>query len=180
MLLSFLKSRCRMIVRSHIWIPLTYVKGSKLYRNAYVHSDHVAVMQAVSRHRDGRWVVSYDAVAPVLDIYSGFDPILYSLNYSAGTVGFGKEVIYLSDALSMPVIEGFAAAAAAVNGGVLLRRRSSGPKSNPRHSVRAAFLIESLRPPPLRIPLDVASLSPKIGGRVWQNGGTVIPGNVTG
>lgn len=92
--------------------PPYYVKGSKLYRNAYVHSDHVAVMQAVSRHRDSRWIVSYDAVDPILDIYSDFDPILYSLNYSAGTVGSGKEVIYLSDALSMPAIEGFAAAAA--------------------------------------------------------------------
>lgn len=87
--------------------PPYYVKGSKLYRNAYAHDDHVAVKNAVQLHRDGKWVVSYDAVAPILDIYSDFDPILYSLNYSAGAVGSGREVIYLSDTLAMPAIEGF-------------------------------------------------------------------------
>lgn len=92
--------------------PPYYVKGSRLYRNAYVHSDHVAVKNAVDRHRESRWIVSYDAVAPILDIYSDFEPIYYSLHYSAGSVGFGKEVIYLSDALSMPVVTGFTTRAA--------------------------------------------------------------------
>lgn len=92
--------------------PPYYVKGSKLYRNAYVHEDHVAVKNAVDRWRESRWVVSYDAVSPILDIYNDFDPILYSLHYSAGSVGTGKEVIYLSDALSMPEVEGFVSRAA--------------------------------------------------------------------
>ena len=87
--------------------PPYYVKGSKLYRNAYAHDDHVAVKDAVQLYRDSKWVVSYDAVAPILDIYSDFDPILYSLNYSAGAVGSGREVIYLSDPLAIPAIEGF-------------------------------------------------------------------------
>ncbi|WP_430436773.1 DNA adenine methylase [Oceanibaculum nanhaiense] len=87
--------------------PPYYVKGSKLYRNAYTHNDHVEVKKLVESYRDSRWVVSYDAVAPIMDIYSEFDPILYSLNYSAGTVGSGKEVIYLSDALAMPMVTGF-------------------------------------------------------------------------
>lgn len=87
--------------------PPYYVKGSKLYRNAYVHEDHVAVREAVARFREGRWIVSYDAVAPILDIYSDFEPVLYSLNYSAGSVGSGKEVIFLSDALSLPAMTGF-------------------------------------------------------------------------
>ena len=87
--------------------PPYYVKGSKLYRNAYVHDDHVAVMNAVSEHRNSNWIVSYDAVQPIFEIYSDFDPVLYSLNYSAGAVGSGKEVIYLSDALSLPNFSGF-------------------------------------------------------------------------
>jgi DNA adenine methylase len=87
--------------------PPYYVKGSKLYRNAYVHNDHVKVMESVKGHRNSTWIVSYDAVPPIIDIYSEFEPILYSLNYSAGTVGTGSEVIYISDALSMPAVEGF-------------------------------------------------------------------------
>lgn len=92
--------------------PPYYVKGSKLYRNSYVHDDHVAVMNAVSLHRSAKWVVSYDAVAPIMDIYREFDPILYTLNYSAGAVGTGREVIYLSDVLKLPVVRGFEALAA--------------------------------------------------------------------
>ncbi|MDH2326023.1 DNA adenine methylase [Cereibacter sp. SYSU M97828] len=87
--------------------PPYYVKGSKLYRNAYAHNDHVAVMAAVSNYRQAHWVVSYDAVKPILEIYSKFEPVLYSLNYSAGAVGSGKEVIYLSDSLSLPSMIGF-------------------------------------------------------------------------
>jgi DNA adenine methylase len=87
--------------------PPYYVKGSKLYRNAYSHEDHVAVQSFVNTHSKSRWIVSYDAVAPILDIYKSFDPILYSLSYSAGAVGSGNEVIYLSDALSLPLVDGF-------------------------------------------------------------------------
>ena len=87
--------------------PPYYVKGSKLYRNAYKHEDHSAVMNAVKEFRDGKWVVSYDAVPQIVELYSDFEPILYSLNYSAGTVGTGREVIYLSDTLAMPNCSGF-------------------------------------------------------------------------
>lgn len=87
--------------------PPYYVKGSKLYRNFYTHEDHVAVKDAIKSHRESKWVVSYDAVAPILEIYSNFDPIFYSLNYSAGAVGSGQEVIFLSDTLAMPNLEGF-------------------------------------------------------------------------
>ena len=88
--------------------PPYYIKGSKLYRNAYVHDDHAAMRDLITQFRDGKWVVSYDAVPQIFDLYAEFDPILYSLNYSAGAVGVGREVIYLSDALAMPEIEGFA------------------------------------------------------------------------
>ncbi|RYF30655.1 MAG: DNA adenine methylase [Comamonadaceae bacterium] len=92
--------------------PPYYVKGSKLYRNAYNHDDHVAVKLAVAGKRSGQWVVSYDAVEPILEIYSDWDPILYSLSYSAGASATGKEVIFLSDALSLPEVRGFTRLAA--------------------------------------------------------------------
>ena len=38
--------------------PPYYVKGSKLYRSSYSHSDHVAVRDAVTRHREAKWVLS--------------------------------------------------------------------------------------------------------------------------
>lgn len=92
--------------------PPYYVKGSKLYRNAYSHGDHIAVRDAVLQAREGKWVVSYDAVTPIIELYASFAPTYYSLSYSAGSAGSGKEVIYLSDTLSAPMISGFIASAA--------------------------------------------------------------------
>ncbi len=87
--------------------PPYYVKGSKLYRNSYVHIDHERVRDAVSENRAGCWVVSYDAVSEIRAIYSDYEPISYSLSYSAGQSGAGREIIFLSDALVAPVLKGF-------------------------------------------------------------------------
>ncbi len=87
--------------------PPYYVKGSKLYRNFYRHDDHVRVMDAVKAHRTSRWIVSYDDVPEIRSIYKDFSPISYSLNYSAGQAASGREVIYLSDSLSLPAFPGF-------------------------------------------------------------------------
>lgn len=87
--------------------PPYYVKGSKLYRNSYIHDDHIAVRDAVIKARGGKWVVSYDSVAPILNMYRGLSPIFYSLAYSAGPISRGSEVIYLSDGLSLPDVSGF-------------------------------------------------------------------------
>jgi DNA adenine methylase len=87
--------------------PPYYVKGSKLYRNFYRHDDHCEILDLLVRHRDARWVVSYDDVSQIRKIYAEFEPISYSLSYSAGTKGTGREVIYFSDALTPPDVVGF-------------------------------------------------------------------------
>lgn len=92
--------------------PPYYVKGSKLYRNSYAHFDHVNIMRAVGKSRDANWVVSYDDVVQIREIYEEFDPITYNLNYSAGRKSVGSEVIYLSDSLCAPILDGFLSVAA--------------------------------------------------------------------
>lgn len=92
--------------------PPYYVKGSKLYRNFYEHSDHCQIQNLLKERRDAKWVVSYDDVPAIRQIYSDFDPITYSLSYSAGRKGAGSEVIYFSDALVAPVVAGFTSLAA--------------------------------------------------------------------
>jgi DNA adenine methylase len=87
--------------------PPYYVKGSKLYRNFYRHDDHVEVLNLLRENRNARWVVSYDDVPQIREIYSEFDPISYSLSYSAGASATGREVIFFSDALVAPTVKGF-------------------------------------------------------------------------
>lgn len=105
--LEFLRSTLRDTRALTYLDPPYYVKGSKLYRNSYLHEDHVQVKDMIEQYRNGKWVVSYDAAPEILEIYKGFDPILYTLQYSAGAAGTGKEVIYLSDTLGLPAMSGF-------------------------------------------------------------------------
>jgi DNA adenine methylase len=90
--------------------PPYYVKGKKLYKNFYIHDDHVQIAEELKKRRSSKWVVSYDDVPQIRDAYSTFSPISYSLNYSAGRKTLGTEVMFLSDALFTPEVKGFLAA----------------------------------------------------------------------
>lgn len=87
--------------------PPYFVKGRKLYKNFYVQEDHLAIAHELTRKRRATWVVSYDDVPQIRRAYEAFTPVSYSLNYSAGTKCHGAEVIFLSDALTLPPVGGF-------------------------------------------------------------------------
>jgi DNA adenine methylase len=111
--LSFF-SKCIKNSDSFVYLdPPYYVKGSKLYRNFYKHDDHFSIAEFLRFHRDKLWVVSYDDVKEIRTLYSEFDPITYSLQYSAGKKASGREVIYFSDALVAPDVDGFSSRVAA-------------------------------------------------------------------
>lgn len=91
--------------------PPYFVKGSKLYKNFYNKSDHEYVRDVLASYDDKRWIVSYDDVEDVREIYSNYHPTFYKLNYSAGSKGVGSEVIFSSKSVSLPEFEGFMSAA---------------------------------------------------------------------
>lgn len=78
--------------------PPYYVKGRRLYRNFYSHDDHITISKLMREFR-GNWIVSYDDVPQIREMYEWSHPINVELRYSAGPVGLGQEVIYLSDSL---------------------------------------------------------------------------------
>lgn len=101
-------SECILNTYSFVYLdPPYYVKGSKLYRNFYEHGDHADIKNFLSLYRDKKWIVSYDDVVQIRDLYSEFAPVTYSLNYSAGKKTTGQEVVYFSDALAPPRVDGF-------------------------------------------------------------------------
>lgn len=81
--------------------PPYYVKGRKLYKNFYCDADHVKIAKLLSARRDGAWVLSYDYAPRIAELYEGFAPLVYSLLYSAGPVGYGTEVIYTGNAIDI-------------------------------------------------------------------------------
>ena len=91
--------------------PPYYVKGRKLYKNFYEHHDHEVIASILDSHRNSAWMLSYDDVQQIRSIYENFVPTTYQLSYSAGRKGQGSEVIFASDCLTLPKLEGFAIAA---------------------------------------------------------------------
>jgi len=81
--------------------PPYYVKGSRLYDNFYSHADHVIIRDLVKSMR-GPWIVSYDAVPEIVDLYSGRASRFYSLGYSAGQSSSGSEAMFFSEDLQIP------------------------------------------------------------------------------
>jgi DNA adenine methylase len=87
--------------------PPYFVKGHKLYKNFYQPADHIEIARELKRKRRSKWVVSYDDVPEIRDAYKHFSPITYFLNYSAGEKSVGREVIFVSDVLTVPDVGGF-------------------------------------------------------------------------
>jgi DNA adenine methylase len=87
--------------------PPYYVKGRDLYYDYYEHEDHERVANFVTTKLiRQRWVVSYDNVPAIRQLYRGCQRFAYSLGYSARTAKEGAEVIFLSDSLRVGPLVG--------------------------------------------------------------------------
>lgn len=84
--------------------PPYYVKGGDLYKNFYKHSDHSKVEKTV-RALKKNWLVSYDNVPQIQDLYSWCHGIIYDLNYSAHTASVGSEAMFFSKGLKVPKVD---------------------------------------------------------------------------
>lgn len=84
--------------------PPYYVKGQGLYRNFYVHEDHVRVKEELERSQSLSWIVSYDNAPQISDIYNKYRRKVFDLQYTAQVKKVGSEVMIFSDTLSMPEI----------------------------------------------------------------------------
>ena len=86
--------------------PPYYVKGRGLYMNYYNDSDHEQIANAIFKIKDAKWILSYDNVPFIENLYKGFRNQAFELNYSANNSGKGKEIMFYSDNLKyIPKIE---------------------------------------------------------------------------
>ena len=78
--------------------PPYYVKGQGLYRNFYVHEDHIQIRKALDNVQT-KWIVSYDNCTEIKEIYTGYHQEDYELNYSAYYKTKGSEVMIYCDSI---------------------------------------------------------------------------------
>lgn len=84
--------------------PPYHVKGRDLYLNYYNDDDHRAIAETIKRYK-GEWIISYDAVDFIKELYSDYRQKEYYLSYSAGNRSKGKEIMVYSDGLTLPDAE---------------------------------------------------------------------------
>lgn len=82
--------------------PPYYVKGQELYRNYYEHEDHdrLASLLCVPRC-PFHWVVSYDGVDEIRQMYRLVRSRDYNLHYTAQSRYVGSEVMFFSSKLDL-------------------------------------------------------------------------------
>lgn len=80
----FLKEVCQKIEGKVFFYfdPPYYDKGSLLYTNHYNHKDHAEISNIIKKI-PYPWIVTYDNVPPITDMYSEIPMIRFSLTYSA-------------------------------------------------------------------------------------------------
>jgi DNA adenine methylase len=81
--------------------PPYFVKGRDLYDDFYGEADHATIASLV-QNIDSHWMVSYDAVPYIVDLYKSSRSIFYSLDYSASKRYRGSEVMFFSRHIAAP------------------------------------------------------------------------------
>lgn len=102
---SLLK-RCHAFLPKHSLVyldPPYYFKGQGLYRNFYEHDDHVQIAGLLqSRAFKTSWVVSYDNVEQIRQMYRMSQSLAYGLNYTAQVRYVGSEVMFFRPDMVVP------------------------------------------------------------------------------
>jgi DNA adenine methylase len=82
--------------------PPYYNKANDLYFNAYNTSDHTRLAEAIQNDIRHKWMLSYDGIPQILDLYPDRRKFLYGLQYTAGKSYKGKEVFIFCDDIILP------------------------------------------------------------------------------
>ena len=83
--------------------PPCYAKGPGLYTNFYNHEDHVSLSRTIKKHlKSKNWILTYDVVPEIFQMYNEFRNEKYYLNYSVTKPSKGIEYIFYSDMLDLP------------------------------------------------------------------------------
>lgn len=81
--------------------PPYYKKGSTLYVNYYKHKDHEELKDAISQINNHKWIVTYDNVPEISELYRDFNSTTYSLKYTVEKKYTGSEIMIYSNNMTL-------------------------------------------------------------------------------
>lgn len=98
------------VIKKHARRPSTFIyadppyfdKAGSLYLNSFDDSDHAKLAECLNGYADAKWMLTYDNVPQVKDLYLDRRSLLFSLNYSAHRVVKTQEIMVFSDGLTVP------------------------------------------------------------------------------
>lgn len=76
--------------------PPYYNKGQKLYKNFFSPDDHKRIAERILNHVECPWVITYDDVPEIREIYRDQQIKQFDLTYSAANKGTASEIIIYS------------------------------------------------------------------------------------
>lgn len=82
--------------------PPYFQQGKSLYMDYYKREDHQILANYLTNDAQFVWILSYDNVEEIRNMYSTFPLYEYNLNYSVRTVRHGKELLLHSAHIHIP------------------------------------------------------------------------------
>lgn len=82
--------------------PPYYNKGKTLYLNFYDHKDHQDISSILNSLTKHKWLVSYDNVPEIKELYKHQKTFSFDLNYSLQKSRRGSELMIFSPSISIP------------------------------------------------------------------------------
>lgn len=82
--------------------PPYYEQGGNLYLNSYSHDDHEHLAKIIQKKIKHKWILSYDGIPEIVNLYHKRRHFIYNLQYNAEKVYLGKEIFIFSDKVKIP------------------------------------------------------------------------------
>ena len=87
--------------------PPYYLKASTLYMNHYEDKNHKKVSEKIKAIQNIKWIVSYDNVPEIQQLYSECPKKEFSFKHTAYEIREGQEIIFFSKNLKQPKIKNY-------------------------------------------------------------------------
>ena len=82
--------------------PPYYNKGQKLYKNFFAPHDHQRICEVITKEIAMPWIITYDDVERIAEMYVNHTMRHFDLTYSAANKGRASELMIFSDMVSCP------------------------------------------------------------------------------